>query len=155
MSKFYELGPFVLYSQAGALTRSGASTGLGSRVAVLAALLEHPSEYVSKSRIMAARVRSLSVEQIRAHLHDRFKLLTGGSHMALPRQQTLRATLDWSFDLLGEQERAVLRRLAVFAGGFTLEAASAVTCEKTMDEFAVIDLLSARALAGRCRYQRW
>ncbi|HWZ93285.1 MAG TPA: tetratricopeptide repeat protein, partial [Polyangiaceae bacterium] len=92
--------------------------------------------------LAAARVRTLSVEQINARLHDRFRLLTSGSRTALPRQQTLRATLDWSFDLLGEQERAVLRRLAVFAGGFTLEAASSVTSDEAIDELAVMDLLS-------------
>jgi len=71
-----------------------------------------------------------------------FNLLLDGSRTALPRQQTLRATLDWSYDLLEEQERAVLRRLAVFAGGFTLEAGSAVASDEAIDEFAVTDLLS-------------
>jgi len=92
--------------------------------------------------LAAARVRSLSVEQIHARLDDRFRLLTGGTRTALPRQHTLRATLDWSYDLLAEQERAVLRRLGVFAGGFTLEAASSVASDEAIDEFAVIDLLS-------------
>jgi predicted ATPase len=92
--------------------------------------------------LAAARVPSLSVEQINARLQDRFKLLAGGSRTALPHQQTLRATLDWSFDLLAEQERAVLRRLAIFSGGFTLEAASSVASDEAIDEFAVIDLLS-------------
>jgi tetratricopeptide (TPR) repeat protein len=92
--------------------------------------------------LAAARVRSLSVEQINARLHDRFKLLTSKTRTALPRQQTLRSTLDWSFDLLTEPERAVLRRLTVFAGGFTLEAASAVASDAAIDEFAVTDLLS-------------
>src|SRR5207302_1720761 len=76
--------------------------------------------------LAAARVRLLSVEQIAQRLDDRFRLLTGGSREALPRQQTLRATVDWSYDLLTEPERALLRRLSVFAGGFTLEAAEAV-----------------------------
>jgi predicted ATPase/DNA-binding winged helix-turn-helix (wHTH) protein len=92
--------------------------------------------------LAAARIRSLSVEQIHARLDDRFRLLTGGSRTALPRQRTLRATLDWSYELLAEGERAVLRRLAVFSGGFTLEAASSVASDDTIDEFAVIDLLS-------------
>jgi predicted ATPase/class 3 adenylate cyclase/Tfp pilus assembly protein PilF len=76
--------------------------------------------------LAAARVRVLAVEQILARLDDRFQLLTGGSRTALPRQQTLRAALDWSHDLLSEPERALLRRLSVFAGGWTLEAAEAV-----------------------------
>src|SRR5438552_2422350 len=66
------------------------------------------------------------VEQIAARLDDRFGLLTGGSRTALPRQQTLRALIDWSYDLLSEPERTLLRRLSVFAGGWTLEAAEAV-----------------------------
>ena len=72
--------------------------------------------------LAAARVRALSVEQIAARLDDRFRLLTGGSRTALPRQQTLRGAVDWSYDLLSEPEQALLRRLAVFAGGFTLDA---------------------------------
>jgi len=76
--------------------------------------------------LAAARVKLLSAEQIAARLDDSFRLLTGGSRTALPRQQTLRALIDWSHDLLTEPERALLRRLAVFAGGWTLEAAEAV-----------------------------
>ncbi len=76
--------------------------------------------------LAAARVKVLSVEQLAARLDDRFRLLTGGSRTALPRQQTLRALIDWSYDLLPEPERALLRELAVFAGGWTLEAAEAV-----------------------------
>jgi predicted ATPase/transcriptional regulator with XRE-family HTH domain len=78
--------------------------------------------------LAAARVRMLSVEQIAARLGDRLGLLTGAGRTALPRHQTLRAALDWSHDLLTAPERALLRRLAVFAGGFTLEAAEEV-CE--------------------------
>jgi predicted ATPase/DNA-binding winged helix-turn-helix (wHTH) protein len=113
-----------------------------ARAPAVAELCIHLDGIPLALELAAARVRTLSVEQISARLHDRFKLLTGGTHMALPRQQTLRATLDWSFDLLAEQERAVLRRLAVFTGGFTLEAASSVASDDAVDEFAVIDLLS-------------
>jgi tetratricopeptide (TPR) repeat protein len=97
--------------------------------------------------LAAARVRALSVEQISARLTDCFRLLTGGMRTALPRQQTLRATFDWSYDLLEEQERTVLRRLGVFAGGFTLEAASFVASDEAIDEFAVTDILAR--LVGR------
>lgn len=76
--------------------------------------------------LAAARVKMFSVDQILARLDDRFRLLTGGSRTALPRQQTLRALIDWSYDLLSEDERCVLRRLAVFTGGWTFEAALAV-----------------------------
>src|SRR5262249_27178472 len=72
--------------------------------------------------LAAARVRGLTVAQIAARLDDRFRLLTGGARTALRRQKTLRATVDWSYDLLAADERALLRRLAVFAGGWTLEA---------------------------------
>ena len=76
--------------------------------------------------LAAARVSVLTVEQIAARLDDRFRLLTGGGRTALPRQQTLRALIDWSHDLLTEPERVLLRRLSVFAGGWTLEAAEVV-----------------------------
>ena len=76
--------------------------------------------------LAASRVRLLPVEEIRARLADRFELLTGGSRIALPRHQTLRATIEWSYALLTEPERGLLRRLAVFAGGWTLQAAEVV-----------------------------
>jgi predicted ATPase/DNA-binding winged helix-turn-helix (wHTH) protein len=76
--------------------------------------------------LAAARASALGLQQIASRLDDRFSLLTGGRRTALPRQQTLRATLDWSYDLLSEWERAVLRRLSIFAGSFTLVEASAV-----------------------------
>lgn len=80
--------------------------------------------------LAAARVKALSVEQIAARLQDRFELLTVGSRTALPRQQTLRSTIDWSFDLLTEAERVLFRRLAVFAGGFTIEAAAHICADR-------------------------
>jgi non-specific serine/threonine protein kinase len=76
--------------------------------------------------LAAARVKALPVEEIAARLEDRFRLLTGGSRTALPHHQTLRALIDWSYDLLGDPEQVLLRRLSVFAGGWTLEAAEAV-----------------------------
>ena len=76
--------------------------------------------------LAAARVKVFTAEQIAARLDDRFRLLTGGSRTALPRQQTLRAAIDWSYDLLAEPERALLKRLSVFVGGWTFEAAEAI-----------------------------
>jgi tetratricopeptide (TPR) repeat protein len=76
--------------------------------------------------LAASRITVFSPEQIARRLDDRFKLLTGGSRTALPRQQTLRALIDWSYDLLEEPERALLRRLSVFAGGWTFEAAETI-----------------------------
>ncbi len=77
--------------------------------------------------LAAARVRSLSVSEIASRLDDQFRLLTGGSRTALPRQQTLRALIDWSYNLLTPSECILFRRLAVFAGGWTLDAAENVT----------------------------
>ena len=93
--------------------------------------------------LAAARLETLSLEQLAVRLDDRFRLLTGGSRTALPRQQTLRATLDWSYDLLSEHERALLRRLSVFAGGWTLEAAETVCGGEGIAEDDVLDLLTA------------
>jgi predicted ATPase/class 3 adenylate cyclase len=92
--------------------------------------------------LAAARVRALSVETIAARLTDRFRLLAGGNRTAMPRQQTLRALIDWSYDLLTEHERALLRRLAVFAGGWTLDAAEAVGAGGDIAQGDVLDLLS-------------
>jgi predicted ATPase/DNA-binding CsgD family transcriptional regulator len=93
--------------------------------------------------LAAARVRMLSLEQIAAGLADRFHLLTGGARGALPRQQTLRASVDWSHELLSDQERVLLRRLGVFAGGFTLDAAEQVCADDQLDRYAILDLLTA------------
>jgi len=76
--------------------------------------------------LAAARVRALPVEEIAGRLDDRFSLLTGGSRTALPRHRTLRACIDWSYDLLSEPERVLLRRLSVFSGGSTLEAVEGI-----------------------------
>ncbi len=92
--------------------------------------------------LAAARVKMLSVEQISARLDDRFRLLTGGARTALPRQQTLRALIDWSYDILTENERLLLRRLSVFAGGWTLEAAEEVCSGDGIETDEVLDLLS-------------
>jgi predicted ATPase/class 3 adenylate cyclase len=91
--------------------------------------------------LAAARVRALPVEQIAARLDDRFRLLTGSNRVTVPRHQTLRHTIDWSYDLLAEDERAVFRRLAVFVGGCSLEAAEAVCAGELVDQYAVLDLL--------------
>lgn len=91
----------------------------------------------------AARLRMLSVFQIADALGDRFRVLTGGSRRSLPRRQTLRASVDWSYNLLGQQERILFRRLGVFAGGFTLAEAEAVAAVDVVAAPAVLDLLSA------------
>jgi predicted ATPase/DNA-binding CsgD family transcriptional regulator len=92
--------------------------------------------------LAAARTRVLTVEQISEKLDDPLGLLTAGSRTAAARHRTLRATLDWSHGLLGGDEGALFRRLAVFEGGFTLEAAEAVRSGKGAGEGSVLDLLS-------------
>jgi non-specific serine/threonine protein kinase len=91
--------------------------------------------------LAATRVRVLSVEQIATRLEDNFGLLTGGSRTALPRHRTLRATIDWSHELLSQKEQVLFRRLSVFAGGFTLEAAEAVCAGEDLEGEEVLDLL--------------
>ncbi|HLK58518.1 MAG TPA: tetratricopeptide repeat protein [Chthonomonadaceae bacterium] len=93
--------------------------------------------------LAAARVRVLSVEQIAARLDDRFKLLTGGSRTALPRQQTLRALIDWSYALLSASEQELLVRLSVFAGGWTLEGAEQICEGGEIEDWEVLDLLTS------------
>ena len=93
--------------------------------------------------LAAARARSLSVHELNERLDQRFRLLTGGSRTALPRQQTLRSTIDWSYELLKETEQALFCRLAVFSGGCTLDAAEHVCAGEGIDEVAVLDLLTS------------
>ena len=92
--------------------------------------------------LAAARTRALSVEAIAARLDDRFRLLVSGDQTVLPRQRTLRALIDWSHDLLPDGERTLFRRLAVFAGGFALEAAEQVGGGDGLDAADVLDLLA-------------
>ena len=92
--------------------------------------------------LAAVRVKVLSPEQILARMKDRFQLLTGGSRTALPRQQTLRAAVDWSYELLGDPERALLRRLGAFTGGWTLESAEEVAGYGALAPEDVLDLLA-------------
>lgn len=83
--------------------------------------------------LAATRVRAMSPQQITQRLEQRFRLLTGGSRNALPQQQTLRAALDWSHDLLDNRERRLFRRLSVFAGGWPMDAAESVCCDQEGD----------------------
>jgi predicted ATPase/class 3 adenylate cyclase/DNA-binding CsgD family transcriptional regulator len=111
--------------------------------------------------LAAARTRMMNPARIAAGLDDRFKLLTGGRRTAVPRQQTLEASVSWSYALLTDEERALLRRLSVFAGGFSIESAEAVCADGVLvEEYAVLDLVSRLAdkslivfddLAGRYR----
>ncbi len=112
--------------------------------------------------LAAARLSSMSLVHLNERLDQRFRLLTGGSRNALPRQQTLQAMVDWSFGLLNPQEKALLRRVSVFAGGFEFGAAEAVAAVDGIDSLDVIDLLGslvdkslviAERSAGSVRYR--
>ena len=92
--------------------------------------------------LAASRVKLLKVEQIASRLDDAFRLLTGGSRTALPRQHTLRALIDWSYNLLSEPEKILFRRLAVFTGGWTMEAAEAVCSDEGVEQDDVLDLMA-------------
>ena len=128
------------------------STGRGRRnrisprtdaaLATLAAICRRLDGIPLAIELAAARAAVLGIEELAARLDDRFQLLTGGRRTALPRHQTLRATLDWSYELLAEPERVILRRLAIFAGAFSLEAAGAVAASPESHRRQVIDGLS-------------
>jgi predicted ATPase len=93
--------------------------------------------------LAAARMRTMAAAQLAERLDDRFRLLTGGSRTAVPRHQTLRAVVDWSWELLSDAERVLLRRLAIFTGGATLEATQRVCADKVVAADHVPDLLAA------------
>jgi predicted ATPase len=115
---------------------------------VVAAICRHLDGIPLALELAAARTRSLAPAQIAERLDQRFRLLTGGSRDLLPRQQTLRAMIDWSYGLLTGPEAALLRRLAVFAGGWTMEAAEGVCADPSggaLDEWEVLDLLGSLA----------
>lgn len=95
--------------------------------------------------LAAARLRTMSLDQFANRLDDRFRLLTGGSRTALPRHRTLRAMVDWSWELLTDAERIVLRRLSVFSGGASLEAAERVCVDEAVEPDEVLELLTTLA----------
>ncbi|MEY2467614.1 MAG: hypothetical protein QOF21_312, partial [Actinomycetota bacterium] len=137
-----------------ALTRANAQT--------VAAICRRLDGIPLAIELAAGRAAALSVEEIAARLDDQFRLLTGGSRAAMARQQTLRATVDWSYNLLDENEKTLFARLATFAGGWNLDAAVAVTAFGTLNDLEVIDVLGrlvARSLVvveeqdGASRYR--
>ena len=93
--------------------------------------------------LAATRIAAFGVDGVAARLDDRFRLLTGGSRTALPRHRTMHATLDWSYELLSESERVVLRRLGVFVGAFTLDAAGAVAASDDIPAASVVDAVAS------------
>lgn len=111
----------------------------GENLAAIAAICRHLDGVPLAIEFAAARAATLGVRQVAARLDDRFGLLTAGRRTALPRHQTLRATLDWSFGLLPEEERQLLRRCAIFSAGFTLEGAADVMRDTGVAVSAVVE----------------
>lgn len=118
----------------------------GSNAPAIAAICRRLDGIPLALELAAARVRVLSPEQIAERLDNRFSLLVGGSRAALPRQQTLRALIDWSYDLLPEDECRLLRHLSVFAGGWTLEAAE--TVGQNLDVLGLLAQLANKSLVN-------
>ncbi|WP_261957749.1 BTAD domain-containing putative transcriptional regulator [Streptomyces nigrescens] len=131
----------LLRDRAGAVRRDRAvdAGALGTMVRVCRALDGMPLAI----ELAAARLRTMSLDQLAHRLDDRFRLLTGGSRTALPRHKTLRAVVDWSWELLTDAERMVLRRLSVFSGGASLEAAERVCAGDAVAQEQVLELLTA------------
>src|SRR2546429_3275210 len=127
--------------------RAGAASGTfeldGSNQAVVVALCRRLDGLPLAIELAAVRTRVLSVEQIMDRLSDRFALLTGGGRAALPRHQTLRTTIDWSYDLLTPAEQVLFRRLCVFAGRFTLQDVESVCTSSDVPATEALDILSA------------
>jgi predicted ATPase/DNA-binding winged helix-turn-helix (wHTH) protein len=111
-------------------------------LASIAAICRHLDGIPLAIELAAASAAALGIAQVSAGLRDRFALLTRGRRTALPRQRTLRATLDWSYELLPDAERRLLRRLSVFAGGFTVDSASAVMADTGLDPAMVTDCIA-------------
>jgi len=111
--------------------------------------------------LAAARTKILTLEKICEKLNNRFQLLTGGKRTSLPRQQTLRAMIDWSYDLLSHKEKLLLQRLSVFSGGWTIETAEQICADEEIDDSEILDLnsllldkslISAKESSGSIRF---
>jgi predicted ATPase len=148
--KAHALSPQDVLGFGASLLFSDRALSVDNRFALTHENVSHVSEICRRLdgiplaiELAAARVKVLSPKQIAHMLDERFRLLTGGDRNALPRQQTMRALIDWSYDLLTGEERALFRKLSIFAGGFTLQAASSVCGTSEIDEITLLDLLSS------------
>jgi predicted ATPase/class 3 adenylate cyclase len=110
---------------------------------IVAEICRHLDGIPLAIELAAARVKVLSMPHLAQRLNERFKILTGGSRGALPRQKTLSATIDWSYDLLTPQEQLLFARLGIFAGGFGLDTAAAVCGGDDLDESDILDLMTS------------
>jgi predicted ATPase/DNA-binding CsgD family transcriptional regulator len=132
----------VLFTERAAAA-SGTFALTGANQAAVVAVCRRLDGLPLAIELAAVRTRVLSVEQILERLRDRFALLTGGSRAALPRHQTLRMTIDWSYDILTSREQQVLRRLSAFAARFTLHDAESVCADDELSATDTLDLLSS------------
>ena len=114
---------------------------LGPTLGHVAAICERLDGIPLAIELAAVRVRSMSPASLSAQLHERFRILTGGDRTAVARHRTLLASIDWSYDLLDDSERAAFRRLGIFCGVFTMNAAQAVAGDGLVDEWSVFDLV--------------
>jgi predicted ATPase/DNA-binding CsgD family transcriptional regulator len=133
-----------LFADRASLARPG-FTLTAHNAAALARICQRLDGMPLAIEMAAARVNLLTPEQLADRLDDAFRVLAAGSRTALPRQQTLRATIDWSYDLLNDAERVLFQRLSVFAGGCTLEAAEAVCAGAGLHEHEILDLIASLA----------
>jgi predicted ATPase/class 3 adenylate cyclase len=140
LDRLQEFEAVQLFADRAALSRPAFAVTPGNAGAV--AQVCHRLDGIPLAIELAARVKVLPVEQLAERIDEMYRLLTRGSRTALPRQQTLRALIDWSYDLLSEKERALLRRMSVFAGGWTLAAAEAVCAG---DGIAAVEMLGLLA----------
>jgi predicted ATPase/DNA-binding CsgD family transcriptional regulator/tetratricopeptide (TPR) repeat protein len=131
-----------LFAEHAAMRRQGFTLD-GTSAAAVAAICRRLDGIPLAIELAAARLGSLSVSEINSRLDQRFQLLTTGSRTALARHQTLRALIDWSYELLSPDERLAAERFSVFAGGWTLEAAEAVAAGGGIEDWQVLDLLAA------------
>ena len=122
---------------------SPAFTVTASNAAEVEDICRHLDGIPLAIELAAARLRALSLDDLGKRLTERFRVLTGGTRTALPRQQTLRALIDWSYELLTDDERTLFRRVSAFSGSFSLDAASHVCSDESLDEWTILDLLSS------------
>jgi predicted ATPase/DNA-binding winged helix-turn-helix (wHTH) protein len=135
-------GAVKLFDARAASAGGEEQAGKAQAAALKARICRHLDGIPLAIELAAARVRVFGLEGVADRIDDRFNLLTGGVRTALPRQKTLRATLDWSYELLSAQEREVLNRLGVFSGPFSMESASAVASSADIPPDTVIECLS-------------
>ncbi len=155
LDKLVDYAAVQLFMDRVAEARPGFAIGSSPEAAAVASICYRLDGIPLALELAAARISVLGLQEIADRLDDRFRLLTGGRRAALPRHQTLRASVSWSHDLLSPSELALFRRLSVFTGGWTLEAANALTGEDVLDVLGQLvdkSLVQTSDHAGATRY---